>query len=233
MLEKILNKIKEFIEADRPLLRKLRLFKYVICIIILFVAFCNSYWNLLQYVDVPDVPLFAQQFRNILHSLVMLVWILWGIYSALYHNLYKVLPKKFWVKISYVYILIDFLITIYFFIYALNLVIEFVNGLTINICYEAIFSVVYLLYCMLHSSYTLHKIRYEESERVVYTGFCDNKGVPIPEDAKVFYKGKQHKVEEYDGAYRLLPHGEHWIGSDSLKLEDAACDSVGKLFLAP
>ena len=233
MVGKVLEEVKEFVKADKPLLRKLRILRYVTCLIILFVAFCDSYWNLLEYIDLPRAPLFQERYRIILHSSEIMVWILWGLYSALYQNLYNVFDRKFWIKLSYVYILIDFVITMYFLIYALNLVVEFVNGLTINIREEAAFAVVYLVYCALQSSYTSHKIRYQKREQMIYTGFCDSKGEPIPKEAKVFYKGKQHKVEKYEGEYRLLPHGVNWIGSDSLKLEDAASDLSGKLLLIP
>lgn len=231
MLDKIFDGLKESLFGDKPFLRKLRILRYVTCIIILFIAFCNSYWNLLAYIDLPCAPLLEDKFRNILQSTGIVVFIVSILYSTLFHNLYRSSNKKYWMQLSYIDILLDFMFTVYFLAYALNLWIEYANGLKVQIKTEIILAVVYLIYCALGKSYTLHKIKYEQNKQVDYTDYCDSKGQPIPVDAKVFYKGKGYRVVKYEGIYRLLSCRERIISSKLIRLEDAASDMEGKLLL--
>lgn len=46
MLDKIYEMAKESLNGDKPFLRKLRILRYMACIIILFIAFCSAYWNI-------------------------------------------------------------------------------------------------------------------------------------------------------------------------------------------
>ena len=48
-LEKIVDWLKEVFTGDKPFVRKLRILRYVACVIILFIMFCDSYWNLLYF----------------------------------------------------------------------------------------------------------------------------------------------------------------------------------------
>ena len=75
-LEKIVDWLKEVFTGDKPFVRKLRILRYVACVIILFIMFCNSYWNLLAYIDLPCAPLLEENLRDTLHSSGM-----GGIYS--------------------------------------------------------------------------------------------------------------------------------------------------------
>jgi hypothetical protein len=115
--------------------------------------------------------------------------------------------------------------------YALNLGVEYANGLKVHIKKEAVMAVAYLIYCILTKSYTLHRINFEKTKYIEYTKYCDNKGQQIPVDSKIFYKGKEHQIVKYEGIYRLLPYDEKVISSELTKLEDAASDTEGKLFL--
>ena len=96
MLDKIFDGLKESLIGDKPFLRKLRILRYVTCIIILFIAFCNSYWNLLAYIDLPCAPLLGNELRSVLQSTGIVVFIIWLLYGALFHNLYRVVNKKYW-----------------------------------------------------------------------------------------------------------------------------------------
>ena len=88
MLDKIFEGLKEALIGDIPFLRKLRILRYVTCIIILFIAFCNSYWNLLAYIDLPCAPLLDNKFRNVLQSTGIVVFIVCILYSVLFDNMY-------------------------------------------------------------------------------------------------------------------------------------------------
>lgn len=231
MLDKILDCLKEILVREKPFIRKLRILRYVTCIIILFIAFCDFYWNLLAYIDLPCVPLLKEKWRNVLHSTGIALFIVCILYSALFPNFYKVVSKKNLMKLSYIDNLFDFIFTVYFLAYALNLWIEYANGLQVQIRKEIILATVYLSYCALERSYFLHRIRYEKNMMIYYTNYCDSEGQPIPVDAKVFYKGKGYEVVKHEGVYRLLPCGERIISSELIKLEDAAGDMKGKLLV--
>ena len=82
-LEKIVDWLKEVFTGDKPFVRKLRILRYVACVIILFIMFCDSYWNLLAYIDLPCAPLLEENLRDTLHSSGMGVFIAWVVYSAL------------------------------------------------------------------------------------------------------------------------------------------------------
>ena len=231
MIEKFFDGLKKSLNEGKPFLRKLRILRYVVCIIILFIAFCDSYWNLLVYIDLPCAPLLHEEYRTTLHSTGIVILVVWILYRALFHNLFRVINDKSWMKLSYIEILIDFIFTMYFLAYALNIGIEYANGLQIQIKTEVVLSVTYLIYCALSKSYILHQINYKKNLECQYTNYCDNEGNRIPGDAKVFYKGKGYKVVKHDGIYRILPCGENIISSQLIKLEDAASDMEGKLLV--
>lgn len=230
-LEKIVDWLKEALTGDKPFARKLRILRYVACVIILFTMFCDSYWNLLAYIDLPCAPLLEEKLRDTLHSSGMGVFIAWVVYSALFHNLYRIIGEKQWMNLSYIGILADFIFTVYFVVYALNIEIEYANGLQVHVKVEAILAVIYLTYCALDTSYRSHQINYERNKKIDYTNYCDSEGKPIPVDAKVFYKGKEYKVVKYKGVYRLLPREERIISSTLIALENAASDVEGKLLV--
>ena len=230
-LEKIVDWLKEALTGDKPFARKLRILRYVACVIILFTMFCDSYWNLLAYIDLPCALLLEEKLRNTLHSSGMGVFIAWVVYSALFHNLYRIIGEKQWMNLSYIGILADFIFTVYFVVYALNIEIEYANGLQVHVKVEAILAVIYLTYCALDTSYRSHQINYERNKKIDYTNYCDSEGKPIPVDAKVFYKGKEYKVVKYKGVYRLLPREERIISSTLIALENAASDVEGKLLV--
>ena len=60
------------------------------------------------------------EFRSVLQSTGIVVFIIWLLYGALFHNLYRVVNKKYWMNLSYTDILLDFIFTVYFLVYALN-----------------------------------------------------------------------------------------------------------------
>lgn len=230
-MERIVDCLKGALTGNKPFVRKLRILRYVACEIILFIMFCDSYWNLLDYIDLPCAPLLEENFRDAIHSSGMGVLIAWTVYSAFFYNLYIIVSEKHWMNLSYIGTLIDFTFTVYFLVYALNIGIEYANGLQVQIKIEAILAVVYLMHCALKKSYTLHKINYERNKRRDYTNYCDSEGKTIPVDAKVFYKGKGYKVEKCKGVYKLLPREKGIIFSTLITLEDAASDVEGKLLV--
>jgi hypothetical protein len=231
MIDKIIDALKELLNGDKPFSRKLRILRYVACIIILFIVFCNSYWNVLLYIDLPCAPLLEEKCRMLLHETVIEVFIVWIVYEMLFQNLYRVIDKKHHMELSYIDILVDGIFTLYFLLYAVNLGIEYANGLEIQIKYQAIIAGTYLIYGALSTSYTLHRIKYEHNQCIIYTGYCDSEGQLIPIDAKVFYRGKKYKIVNHEDIYRLLPYKERIISSRLIKLEDAASDVEGKLFI--
>ncbi len=77
MTEWIMNTLTK----DRYSKRNLRFIKYIACMLILFVFFCQKYWNLLSLFKLPSVPLFDFKLRNCLHSNMGFILFLWLIYS--------------------------------------------------------------------------------------------------------------------------------------------------------
>ena len=231
MIDKIFETVKKSLNGDKPFLRKLRILRYIVCIIILFIVFCSSYWNVLEYIDLPCAPLLAEKYRMLLHIIGIVGFVIWIVYNLLFQNLYKIYDEKYHMKLLYIDILLDFLFTVIFLLYAINLGIEYANGFETRIKVQAFIATAYLIYGALSTSYTLHRIRYERNQPVKYTGYCDNEGKAIPVEARVFYKGKGYKIVEFQEIYRLLPFDEKIITSGLMKLEDAASDGEGKLFI--
>lgn len=230
-LEKIVDWLKGTLNGNKPFVRKLRILRYVACVIILFILFCDSYWNLLPYIDLPCAPLLEENLRGTLHKSGMVVFIGWMIYSVSFCSLYRIKNEKHWMNLLYIDILINFAFTVYFVAYALNIGIEYANGLQVQVKVEAILAVLYLMYCALDKSYKIHQINFERNKIINYTNYCDSEGKPIPVNAKVFYKGKGYRIVEYKGVYRLLPCEEKVISSTLITLENAASDVEGKLLV--
>lgn len=223
--------ISRLLNRDNPFLRKLVILRCLVCTIILFIAFCDSYWNVLSYIDFPCAPLLPENYRILLHKSVEVVFIIWLVLVMVFKRLYIIFDDKYHMKLSYVHNLVDYIITIYFLLYAINLGIEYANGLNIEIKVKAFIAFLYIIYRALSKSYASYRIEYERNQLVKYTGYCDSEGNPIPIQAKVFYRGKEYKVMDYEGIYRLLPKGYKKTSSRLMKLEDAASDMEGKLFV--
>ena len=230
MLDKIFEWLKEFLKGETPFLRKLRILRYVTCIIILFIAFCDLYWNVLAYIDLPCAPLLDDKFREVMHSSIVAVFICWILYSAFWGNICRIFDGKYVRIVLYILDLFDFLFTVYFLAYVINIAIEYANGLQVEIRIQTIFSIVYLTYFALHTSYILHQQSYAK-RAMRYTHYCDSEGVPIPVGANVFYNGKEYRIVEYEGIYRIISYDDRLISSGLISLEDAASDSNGKLYL--
>ncbi|MCI9465485.1 MAG: hypothetical protein HFI48_16785 [Lachnospiraceae bacterium] len=230
-MEKIVDLLKGTLNGNKPFVRKLRILRYVACVIILFILFCDSYWNLLAYIDLPCAPLLEENVRGILHKSGIVVFICWMVYSVSFCSLYRIKDGKHWMNLSYIDILFDFALTVYFVAYALNIGIEYANGLQVQVKVEAILAVLYLMYCALHKSYKIHQINFEKNKIINYTNYCDSEGKQIPVNAKVFYKGKGYRIVEYKGVYRLLSCEEKIISSTLITLENAASDVEGKLLV--
>lgn len=230
-MEKIVDWLKNTLNGNKPFVRKLRILRYVACVIILFIMFCDLYWNLVAYIDLACVPLLEENLRDILHTSGMGVFIAWVIYSAFFCSLYRIIDEKQWVNLSYIDILLDFAFTVYFLVYVLNIEIEYVNRLQVQVKVESMLAVLYLTYCALSKSYKIHRINFERNKIIDYTYYCDSEGKPIPVDAKVFYKGKGYRIVKYKGVYRLLSREEKIISSALITLENAASDVEGKLLV--
>lgn len=53
--------------------------------------FCDLYWNVFVYLDLPCAPLLEENLRDTIHSTGMRVFIVWVVYSAFFCNLYKII----------------------------------------------------------------------------------------------------------------------------------------------
>ena len=146
MIDKIFETVKKSLNGDKPFLRKLRILRYIVCIIILFIVFCSSYWNVLEYIDLPCAPLLAEKYRMLLHIIGIVGFVIWIVYNLLFQNLYKIYDEKYHMKLLYIDILLDFLFTVIFLLYAINLGIEYANGLETRIKVQAFIATAYLIY---------------------------------------------------------------------------------------
>lgn len=115
MIDKIFETVKKSLNGDKPFLRKLRILRYIVCIIILFIVFCSSYWNVLEYIDLPCAPLLAEKYRMLLHIIGIVGFVIWIVYNLLFQNLYKIYDEKYHMKLLYIDILLDFLFTVIFY----------------------------------------------------------------------------------------------------------------------
>lgn len=229
MLENSVELIKSFWNLST--LRKCRLGRCISCFLILFLWFCNSYWNVLSYIAWPCLPLFGDNLRSFLHSTIKGVFISWLLYKPIILKLYKVLYFKCALQVSYAKVLLDCVYTVLFLTYAINLMVEFVNDIQVDVTLPMLVSVGYLMYCGLQESYFIHKKHYQQYIQIRYTDYCDSRGKEIPEGAEVFYKGKGYEIVRHEKEYRLLPIGEKVIYSGLIKLEEAASDVNGHLVL--
>lgn len=259
MWNKIYECLKEFFDAGKPFLRKLRIMRYMVCVVIIFIFICDSYWNVLTYINLPCAPLLAKSVRDFLRSSVVIIFILWLLFIMLFPKLYRYISMlcqnrhrdngdnedngdKWKMIISYIQNLLNFFFTMYFIVYAVNKVIEYANGLPVHITVEVTVAFIYLIGCAFAKSILLHSINYERNKTISYTNFCDSTGTRIPVDAYVFYNGKSYFVEQKakekedsvkqkEKVYVLSPCESLYESSMEIPLEDAASDMQGKLFV--
>lgn len=213
--------------------RKIRILRYITCIIILFVAFCKYYWNILVYINLPCPPI-KSEFVVFFELTRIKVFVAWILFFIIIQFIQKNKKNRFKMQLFYLYKVLDFLFAVYFIIYAVSLWIQFENGVLIQIKTESIVSIIYLVCCGFEKTYSIHKRTFEKKEqqdKLIYTHFCDNDGYAITDKDLVFYKGKEHKVVEYNNIYRLLPFGERIISEALVTLEDAASNIDGNLRL--
>lgn len=227
MLEKFLDALKELWMGNKSSLAILRFLRCMACIILISVVFCDCCWDSLVYEKTISIPLFNDKVRSLLYSIRAIMLFLWLVYRGAFQNLYKICGMGSKIIASFIEVLLDCFFTMYFFMYAINVGMEYGSGIQVQIQAEAILSVVYLTYC----TYILHKYKCEKNIQPCFTNYCDSNGQEIPIDGKVFYKGKVYKIVEYEGSYRLLPKGNKIISGKLIKLEEAASDMGGKLFV--
>jgi len=158
-MEKILEFLKMVFNKEVNVIRRLRLLRYVACAIIIFIAICEKYWNLLAYIELPCAPLLDEKWREVIRCIGGPMVIAWIIYKTIYGIIYKFVIEN--LKVSYIDLLIEYVFSLYWLIYVLNIGIEYANGLQIQIGAEVVISVIYLVYCKLENLWFFHQYTYE------------------------------------------------------------------------
>lgn len=215
MVKKLFDTIGKLSSNDVHILRKTRIIQYITCFIILFIFICDNYWNLLIYINFPTIPLLPLGFRKMLSNgcLKIVFLIMWIFRTHISYIIFKDIKKA-----SLSTWIIDFFVSIYFAMIALNIGIEYANGEQINILIETIIASFYLLGCIIdyinyeHDKF-LHKIDKE------YTNYYDCNHSEIAVNDYVIYQNQKHKVVKRENEYYLSLCNKNPFSS--IKLEDA------------
>lgn len=217
---------------------------------ILTIAFCKYYWNFLEQIYFLQIPLLPTNIDEILSyknfiSIIIIYVIISAQIPITKSFLISIESKLFSFEkdtskiivlireLSYFNHLIDSCFALYLVLYALNIVIKYVNNSDIQIENEIIIAIIYLLYNS-HSSYICQYKQREYKDSVINTHYCDNNQEPISKNSIVFYKGKEYKIisSDNDIKYRLQSYNDKKIAtSELILLETAAADTNGKLYL--
>jgi len=159
-MEKILEFLKMVFNKEVNVIRRVRLLRYAACTIIIFIAICERYWDLLSYIELPCAPLLEEKWREVIRCLGGPMVIVWIIYKTIYGIIYKYVIES--LIVSYIDLLVEYIFSLYWLIYALNIGIEYANGLPIHIGAEVVISVIYLVCCHLESMWVSHQITYKK-----------------------------------------------------------------------
>lgn len=206
--------------------RKNRIIRYIGCVLILFVWILKNYCNLLEYVKTPAVPLLPTFFRNLDIIAIVVAYILF--YILFWIMLEKFIAdenKENKLKCKAVYNCIEYIISMLFLLYAVNLLIEFANKVTMpaTLPFTAFFSLCYLIICLLEKKY--YTYYYENNNDLnEYTDYFDKNGDRIPVNAKVCYKGRLYTVIKDENHIKLDNGTICKVGNDCLNIEDVIAD---------
>lgn len=228
MREKVFDELLEFLKSDKPVIRKFRVIRYICCVIIVFTFWCSSYWNILGYVNLPCVPLWDEGIRNALSTAGTPVVLIWIIYSLMYHNIYRITKKEYWLYVSFCDKVLDCLFTVFFLVYSVNVLVEYANGVGIVEKKTVILAVIYFSACIVKKAYYEHQDTFDKAHTKP-TGFFDCNNQSINMDDLIIYKGQKNKVICFEGEYKLLPHDEHIISKKLVSLKEAAGESDSKI----
>lgn len=216
MIKELFNNIVEPLTSKGvSILNKIRILRYITCFIILFFFIFDNYWNLLIYINFPTIPLLPLGFRKILSNgglkiALLIIWIFRKHISCIIFKDIKKTSLSTWI--------IDFFVSIYFVMMALNIGIEYANGEQINILIETLIASFYLLGCIIDYIYNEHdKFLHEINKE--YTKYYDCNNCEIAVDDYVIYQRQTHRVFKQKNEYYLSPCNKNFYSS--IKLEDA------------
>jgi len=210
---------------------KLRIIRFIACAMIIFTWVCNSFWNLLSLINLQDVPPINDDVSNWLFSTGKCALI---IYLVLYIIIFRIICtlisneaiRKILLAIDRV---LDIAFTMYFLLYAMNILLKFAQGNTMKIGMQTFIAFAYIAFWIGDTIYENVNTAFEDVN-IRYTNFTDKDGAKIPENAKLSYRGKVYNVVKYDGTYKIHPQGRE-ISDEDIALEEAASDPKGNLKL--
>lgn len=217
----------------------------VLAALIVLVVLLSSICNISEIAFGETMPLRDEEIRDFINEHMLSCMLFWGIYNLFLEQLIcraVILIDQskddelllIWFTIDD---FLDVLMSLYFLVYGINLLIEFNNGNDVLVYRGWVYSgmLAYIVLVFLKWSYIKNSNKWYEIRRR-YTQFYDTEGKRIPKDAYVVYYGKLYQVywsgDVIDGndhnmkkEWRILSWG---FEGDSISLEAAVKDKGGK-----
>lgn len=242
--------LKDFnkIFTDKRAVSKIISFLGLIQIVLYFCILFVHYWNVFEYINVPLMPLFDNEFKIILHNYTFGSFVFITIYyifiryflEKLIINLkvyFEIQLFPLWHTIEDFFgIIISFIIMLFF----TNCLIEYIHGYEVLNKDNKLIFVLYfylLLFKVFAWLYVKNESKWISLEKK-YTPYFDCEGKRIPEDARVIYNGKLYKIFlKLKNAGNSVDNKE-WYLSDKMfgstadleiLLENAVKDEKGKI----
>lgn len=247
-LDKTLKYSKNTIDymKEKPLPRILRIIKCISFIVVLLVVLCNFGYDILNPLkNISGIQTYDKGGKFI-HSSMPIVSLIWVLLNFFINDIGKIIAKKVnnqsCGKISiYIEIIADCIVSFYYAIFAINMLIEYINNeINYNTC-EWVIALLFL------AAYFIEMMRLKIKNDTKYigkefTGFKDCNGKDIYVGMYVTYRGKiyivikgneikeKRKTEIFKQTYVLHDYKvDLFDRKEDIKLEDAAKDTEGKL----
>lgn len=206
-IKEILNSILEEYNKGRCE-RKIRIIKYVACCIILLLWIIIENPRLSEYFNdvrfLPRLPEFLRDADSILFIILAGATFL-IVRRIIFINFIVQKDNETKVRFGAICNCVEFIISIRFLLYSVNLVLEYFNDTSPNNIYmhiAYIFSTIYLVVCIVTRVYFLY-IAEHANDMYVYTDYFDANGDRIREGAAVCYNGKLYHVKNVNNNIKL------------------------------
>lgn len=230
--KELLNKMEE-LSGKKYVLNRISKVMRLMAAIVLVSIFLSDKLNLdLAFLKV-DLDLWDEVLRIGLKNNIYRVCIFWIIYELIISNVLRrgciLFDKTECVESLPILFtlddLIDFVCSLYFFVYAMNQLIELNSTISSGDMTMSIIAGIYLFIVFVNWLYIKNRCNWYDIHRE-YTNYYDVTNKRIPKNANVIYRGKLYRVRQdaQSQEWRLVSYDK-----DSLSLEEAAKDRDGNI----
>lgn len=145
--------------GDAELIRKNHLVKMIACFLIILVYFNYKYWNVYSFIDLPMAPQLPGKLATIRMDIVVIIWVLFCIAKKVFNSTILISLETAFegilLKVFFVELLIDFVISVLFLISAITINIEYVHGINPSGMRPFIYALSYVVFSFINKEYTL------------------------------------------------------------------------------